>query len=194
VLWLVLGLNAVMFVVEILSGWIGKSLALTGDGLDMLGDAVAYGSSLWVITRGASSPTATARSAQLKGLLMLATGLAAFGQAVYLFIVRPEPDPFVIGPVAAAALAVNLVCLFALTRHKNDDLNMSSVWLCSRNDIIANVAVLGAGGAVYATGSAWPDLVVGVLIMALFLQSAVKVLAAARAELARTVPAIAHGG
>jgi Co/Zn/Cd efflux system component len=121
-------------------------------------------------------------------LLMIATGLAAFGQGIHHFIVKPMPDASVIAPVALAALAVNVVCLVALTRHKRDDLNMASVWLCSRNDIIANVAVLVAAGVVAATGSAWPDLVVGLSIMALFLQSAVKVLAEARRELASSVP------
>jgi cation diffusion facilitator family transporter len=180
VLWIVLGINAVMFVVEAVMGVLAGSLALLADSLDMLGDTLVYGFSLYVVGR---SVRWRAAAALLKGIIIALFGMVVLGQAVY-HIFSPEiPDFRIIGATGMAALAANLVCLVLLTRHRNDDLNMKSTWLCSRNDIIANVGVLVAAVSVFALQSPWPDLAVGLLIMAVFLQSAVLVLRQAVKEL-----------
>ena len=182
VLWAVLGINAGMFAVELFVGLLAGSLALLADSLDMLGDALVYGFSLYVVGR---STRWRASAALLKGMVMAVFGLIVLAQAGY-HILSPEiPDFRLIGATGAVALAANLTCLLLLTRHRNDDLNMKSTWLCSRNDIIANVGVLVAAVAVFALRSPWPDLTVGFLITAVFMRSAVQVLRQAVAELRR---------
>ena len=169
VLWTVLGINAVMFVVELLSGIWSHSLALTGDSLDMLGDAIAYSSSLYVINRGQK---AHARSAMLKGGIMFLSAIAVFVRAAYQVAQNTAPELRVMSGIGAIALCANLCCLYLLTRHRNDNINMSSVWLCSRNDIIANTSVLVAAVLVYLTGSSLPDIGVGIFLAVVFAQSA----------------------
>ncbi len=182
VLWTVLGVNAVMFVVELSSGIQSYSLALTGDSLDMLGDAIAYGSSLYVINRGRK---AQAKSAMLKGFIMFLSAVAVFARAIYQAFFNTTPELRVMSIVGFIALIANLFCLFLLTRHRNDNINMSSVWLCSRNDIIANTSVLAAAGLVFITGTAIPDLIVGFLLTFVFAKSAGKVLSQSQSELKR---------
>lgn len=180
VLWIALAINAVMFVVEFASGLYAQSLSLTGDSLDMLGDAIAYASSLYVINMGRK---AKALSASLKGGIMLVSAVAVLAQAIWKIVVRAPPEATVMGGVTLLALVANVTCLYLLTRHRNDDINMSSVWICSRNDLIANSAVLAAAGLVAYTHSPWPDIVVGLAITLLFFKSGVGVLAGARQEL-----------
>ena len=180
VLWIVLGVNIVMFVVELLSGILSSSLSLTGDSLDMLGDAIAYGSSLYVINRGRKSQ---AKSALLKGIIMFLSAIAVFARATYQAFFNTTPELKVMTTVGFIVLIANLFCLFLLTRHRNDNINMSSVWLCSRNDIIANTSVLLAAGLVFVTGQSWPDLAVGLLIALIFAKSAGKVLSQSWSEL-----------
>ncbi len=172
VLWILLGVNAGMFVVELLSGIRSSSLSLTGDSLDMLGDAIAYSSSLYVINRGRKSQ---AKSALLKGAIMFLSAVVVFARATYQASANTTPELQVMSTVGLLALCANLFCLFLLTRHRNDNINMSSVWLCSRNDIIANTSVLAAAGLVFLTGKSWPDLVVGLLLTVIFAHSAGKV-------------------
>lgn len=169
VLWIVLGINLVMFFVEFSAGIFYQSLALTGDSLDMFGDALAYGSSLYVVNRGLA---AKAKASQFKAVLMVVLGLAFGIQAAYRVFFEANPNPTAMGVIGVIALGLNLVCLALLTRHKSDDINFTSVWLCSRNDIIANVSVLVAAGFVALTDTKWPDLIVGVGIAFLFLRSA----------------------
>lgn len=173
VLWIVLGINAVMFVVEMVAGIRSASLSLTGDSLDMFGDTLAYGSSLYVIDKGRN---AQAKSAFLKGSIMFLSAVVVFARASYQLLVETVPAVQVMSVVGLMALLANLLCLFLLTRHKDDNINMSSVWLCSRNDIIANVLVLVAAGMVLVTGSFLPDLAVGLFLTWIFAQSAGKVL------------------
>jgi len=177
VLWFVLIINLVMFFVEFSSGIRFESLALTGDSLDMLGDAIAYGSSLFVI---GGTITAKARASALKAYLMMALGLFVAGRAVYRVFFEAFPSATAMSVVGVLALVANIICLLLLSRHKNDDINFSSVWICSRNDIIANTSVLLAAGAVVLTGTRWPDLIVGLGIAVLFLKSALFVLSEAR--------------
>jgi cation diffusion facilitator family transporter len=180
VLWIVLAINAVMFVVELVSGILADSVSLTGDSLDMLGDSLAYASSLYVINMGVR---AKARSAIFKSALMLGSAAIVLARALYRTFYQATPDLTIMGGIGTLALAMNVTCLVLLTRHRDDDINMSSVWLCSRNDIVANVAVLGAAGLVFYTAASWPDLVVGFGITVLFTVSAFKVFRQSRLEL-----------
>jgi Co/Zn/Cd efflux system component len=173
VLVAVLAINAIFFAVESVSGLLASSTALVADSLDMLGDALVYGFSLYVVRR---DDLWKARSARLKGSIMAAFGALALAQALYKVLHPEVPSVPIIGVVGLFALAANAFCFGLLWRHRADDINMRSVWLCSRNDIIANVAVLGAAIGVAALGSQWPDVLVGVGIAALFLRSAVTVL------------------
>lgn len=173
VLWMVLFINIVMFAVEFGAGIRGDSLSLTGDSLDMLGDALVYAISLYVINKGSK---AQAGSAFLKGIVMFLFAIAVFARATYQLFTGASPEASTMGIVGVVALLANLLCLLLLTRHRNDNLNMSSVWLCSRNDIIANTSVLAAAGLVFLTHSLLPDLAVGLLLTFIFAKSAGKVL------------------
>jgi cation diffusion facilitator family transporter len=170
---IVLAINAVMFVVELTAGLIGHSISLVADSLDMLGDALVYGFSLYVVARGARMK---ARAALFKGLIMLGFGLFVLGQAIYRIVYPQLPVFETIGLIGLLALTANGICFYLLWRHRADDINMSSVWLCSRNDIIANVSVLFAAAGVWLTHSGWPDIAVGLALAALFLRSALHVL------------------
>jgi Co/Zn/Cd efflux system component len=177
---IVLGINAVMFIVELAAGLISGSVSLLADSLDMLGDALVYGFSIYVVARGARMKTI---AAMYKGGIMAAFGLFVLGQAVYKIVFPQVPVFEAIGAIGLLALAVNSICFVLLWRHRADDINMSSVWLCSRNDIVANVSVLVAAMGVWLTHSGWPDIVVGLALAALFLRSALFVLRGAITEL-----------
>ena len=170
---IVLAINAVMFVVELAAGLIGHSVSLVADSLDMLGDALVYGFSLYVVARGAAMK---AKAALFKGIIMAGFGLFVLGQALYRIAYPQLPVFETIGMIGLLALAANSMCFYLLWRHRTDDINMSSVWLCSRNDIIANISVLFAAAGVWLTHSGWPDILVGLALAALFLRSALHVL------------------
>jgi len=178
VLWIVLALNAVMFVGEFAAGWIAGSTALLADSLDMLGDTMVYGLSLFVIALGAR---AKAISAGFKGAIMLGFGLLVSIQLVFKLIYGLPPQATLMAAVGVLALVGNLVCLVLLTRHREDDVNMSSVWVCSRNDLVANSGVIVAAVLVALTHSVWPDLLIGAAIAGLFIRSSISVLRDARA-------------
>ena len=180
VLKVVLGINAVMFIVEFSAGFVSGSTSLLADSLDMLGDALVYGFSLYAVAR---SQRTKAISALLKGIIMAVFGLLAAGQVIYRLVVPHVPSYEVIGVIGLLALAANGICFALLWRHRANDINMRSVWLCSRNDIIANAAVLAAAGGVWVTGRNWPDLVIGAAIAALFLKSAITILVESSREL-----------
>ncbi len=177
---IVLAINAVMFVVELTAGLLGHSISLVADSLDMLGDALVYAFSLYVVAR---SIRMKARAALFKGIIMAAFGVFVLGQAVYRIAYPQLPVFETIGAIGLLALCANGICFFLLWRHRADDINMSSVWLCSRNDIIANTSVLFAAVGVWLTHSGWPDIVVGLALAALFLRSAWHVLSGAIKEL-----------
>ena len=176
----VLAINAVMFLVELTAGLISGSVSLLADSLDMLGDALVYGFSIYVVARGARMK---AIAALFKGGIMAAFGLFVLGQAVYKIVFPQVPVFEAIGAVGLLALVTNSICFALLWRHRADDINMSSVWLCSRNDIIANVSVLFAALGVWLAHSGWPDILVGLALAALFLRSALFVLRGAITEL-----------
>ncbi|NES80483.1 MAG: cation transporter [Moorea sp. SIO2B7] len=179
VLWIILVINAVMFLVEFSGGIKAASLSLTGDSLDMLGDALVYGCSLYVIQKGKK---AQVRAAMLKGSIMFLSAIAVFARATYQLFAQTIPTVQLMGEIGILALVANLICFLLLIRHRNDNINMSSVWLCSRNDIIANTSVLITAGLVVLTGSFLPDFILGLLLTVVFAQSAGKVLTQARAE------------
>ncbi len=178
-LWRVIGLNAAMFTTEIIAGQQAASQALQADALDFLGDTLTYGLSLAVI--GASLQV-RATAALLKSLSLFAMGLWVFGATLYRVFVTGQPQAEVMGLVGVLALGANLASVFLLMRYKDGDANVRSVWLCSRNDAIGNVAVMAAAAAVGVTGTPWPDLLVAGVLAGLFLVSAVQILRQALAE------------
>ena len=182
ILWMVLIINAVLFVAEFAVGWISRSVALLADSLDMFGDAAVYAFSLWVLHRGTRW---RARAALAKGLLQLAFGLLVLGQALWQATNGTTPEVEAMGIMGIVALAGNAVAFYLLWSHRSDDINMRSTWLCSRNDLLANTAVLGAAAFVWWLDNGWPDVIVGGAIAALFLQTAVGVITEARAELGK---------
>ena len=173
VLGIVLWINLAMFALELGAGLVAHSTALLADSVDMLGDAVVYGFSLYVVGRGAHWQ---ARGALLKGAIMLMFAGAIVLEIGVKLARGLDPDAGVMSAVALLALGANASVLLLLSRHRGDDLNMRSAWLCSRNDVIANAGVLAAGAAVWLSGSAWPDIAVGAAIAALFASSAVTII------------------
>jgi cation diffusion facilitator family transporter len=162
-----------MFCVEGVGGIMANSTSLMADSLDMLGDALVYGFSLFVLARSARWH---ARAAAVKGGFMLLFGLAVLGEAGYKIMHPSMPALVPMGAIGLTALAANLICFALLFTHRGDNLNMSSTWLCSRNDLIANVGVLLAVGGSYLLQSRWPDIVVGLIIAGLFLWSSLDIL------------------
>jgi cation diffusion facilitator family transporter len=182
VLWIVLAINAVMFLVEGLAGLFAHSTSLLADALDMLGDTLVYGFSLFVVGR---SLRWQAAAAVVKAAFMLVFGLGVLAEAGYKVLNPVIPGVATMGTIGGLALAANAICFTLLYRHRADNLNLRSTWLCSRNDVIANVAVLVAAGATYLLASRWPDIIVGCIIAALFLRSAFSVLRDATRALSR---------
>lgn len=174
-----------MFLAEGTAGLLAHSTALLADSLDMLGDALVYGFSLYVLSMGGRWQ---AVSALFKGAVMAAFGVFVLGSALYKIFFSVLPIAEAIGIVGIIALGANSICLALLWRHRSDDINMSSVWLCSRNDIIANTSVLIAGAGVWLTGSGWPDIIIGLSIAALFLRSATHVISRAMGQLKTSRP------
>ena len=172
-LWLVIALNAMMFVVEMTAGHVAKSQALQADALDFLGDSLTYGISLAVI--GASLRVRT-NAALFKGMSLLLMGLWVFGSTVYRVFYLGVPEANIMGVVGFLALVTNLASVLLLVRYKDGDANVRSVWLCSRNDAIGNVAVMLAALGVWGTSSGWPDLIVAAVMAGLFLTSAYQIM------------------
>ena len=173
VLHVVLWINAAMFLTESVAGLLANSTALFADSVDMLGDAIVYGFSLYVIGRGVLWQ---ARAAQLKGIVMAAFAVGVLVQVGAKVARGVAPIVEVMSAVGVLALAANLVCLGLLWKRRADDINMRSAWICSRNDVIGNAAVLVAAGATAVTGSPWPDIAIGLLVASVFARSAVQVL------------------
>ncbi len=180
VLWAVLAINAVMFVVEMTAGVWGESVALQADALDFLGDSATYAMTLIVL---GMSLRWRAGAAMIKGLAMGGFGLWVMAATIYHMSRGTVPDFAVMGGVGTLALSANVVSAALLYRYRQGDSNMRSVWLCSRNDAIANIAVIVAAGAVWTSATGWPDLAVGAVIAALALSSSFLVIRQARGEL-----------
>ena len=179
-LQMVLAINALMFVVMVAAATYASSSALLADSLDNLGDALTYALSLYAVSRGAA---VKAKVALFKGTLIFIAALTVIAQVVYRLFVPGVPVFEVMGIFSLAGLAANSICLFLLWRHRHEDVNMNSVWECSRNDIASNVSVFVAAGAVWFTGSGWPDIVVALGLSSLLMRSAIRVITSAMAEL-----------
>ena len=179
ILWFVILINATMFLVEMSAGKLAGSQALQADALDFLGDAFTYGLSLAVI---GMSLKIRSMAALFKGLSLLLMGLWVFGSTFYQFFVLGVPEAEIMGAIGFLALAANMASVLLLMRYKDGDANVRSVWLCSRNDAIGNVAVMVASAAVWLTATAWPGLIVAIVMAGLFLRSSQLILVQAWQE------------
>ncbi len=180
VLWIALFVNAVMFGVELSGGLIADSVSLLADAVDFFGDAANYGISLAVL---ALAPIWRSRAALIKGLTMGGYGVFVLGKVAWNATAGTLPDPYTMGVVGFLALAANVFVAVLLYRYRGGDSNMRSVWLCSRNDAIGNMAVLLAALGVFGTGTGWPDLAVAAVMGALALTAATTVIRQSRDEL-----------
>jgi Co/Zn/Cd efflux system component len=187
-LWLVIGINAAMFIIEMTAGVLSRSQALQADALDFLGDTLTYGISLAVI---GMSLRARATAALFKGLSLTLMGLWIFASTAYHVLVLGLPRAEIMGAIGFLALAANVTSVLILLKYKDGDANVRSVWLCSRNDAIGNVAVVIAAAGVWGTATAWPDLIVAAIMAGLFLYSSAQILRQAWLEFA-SVPAAQH--
>jgi len=179
-LWVVIIINAIMFGVEMAAGALSGSQALKADALDFLGDALTYSLSLWAIGRSVATRSYTAI---FKGASLAVVGLWVMGATIYEVFVLEMPQAHVMGLIGVLALLANLLSVMVLMKFKDGDANVRSVWLCSRNNAIGNVAVMFAAIAVYLTASAWPDLIVAAAMAGLFLWSSIQILRQAIREL-----------
>ncbi|MCF8480738.1 MAG: cation transporter [Rhodospirillum sp.] len=180
ILWIALIINAVMFGVEGVGGYLAQSVSVQADGLDFLGDAMNYGVSLAVLSL---SLRVRALSALAKGATMGAFGLFVIARTAWFLWTGSLPDAPLMGGIGLAALAANLSVALMVFRLRTGDSNLRSVWICSRNDALSNIAVILAATGVFASGAAWPDLAVAALMAGLSLQGAWSVIAHARRDL-----------
>lgn len=179
VLWTVIGINGAMFLTEMMAGQLTGSQALKADALDFLGDTITYGLSLAVI---GSSLRTRATAALFKGLSLSLMGLWVLGSTIYQTLILGIPSAEVMGLIGLLALAANLASVGLLMPYKDGDANVRSVWLCSRNDAIGNVAVMLAAVGVWGTSTAWPDLIVAAAMATIFLTSSAQILQQAWGE------------
>lgn len=183
-LWAVILINAVMFGVEMTAGFAAQSQALKADALDFLADTLTYGASLAVI----GWPLGwRSRVALIKGWSLAAMGLWVLGYTLYQVFVLGTPHALTMGTIGFLALAANVASVLLLLRYREGDANVRSVWLCSRNDAIGNVAVLMAAAGVGVSGTAWPDLLVAALMASLFLNSSIQIIRQATRERAADI-------
>ncbi|MBZ5755789.1 cation transporter [Pseudomonas sp. S5(2021)] len=184
ILWVALAINLGMFLVEIGAGLHAGSVSLLSDSLDFFGDAANYGVSLWVLGLGVAM---RARASLAKAVTMGSFGVFILSMAVANFVDGSVPDAPTMGVVGVVALLANLLVAALLYAYREGDSNMRSVWLCSRNDALGNLAVMLAALGVFGTGSGWPDLIVAALMALLSISAAVQIIRHARQEL-RTQP------
>ncbi|GAA6199768.1 cation transporter [Aquicoccus sp. SU-CL01552] len=180
VLWIVLGINATMFLVEIVAGLAAGSAALQADALDFFADAANYGISLFVL---GMSLRWRAGAALVKGASMGLFGIWVIGSVIWHALHGTVPGWHTMGIVGMVALAANAACLALLYAWRDGDANMRSVWICSRNDVVANLAVLAAALGVFGTGTGWPDIIVAAVMAGLAIQGAATILRQAMEEL-----------
>jgi Co/Zn/Cd efflux system component len=189
VLAIVLAINAAMFVLEVAAGWSAQSVSLQADALDFFGDSVNYAMALFVLGRSIGWRAGTALA---KGLVMTGFGLFLVGISAQHALVGSVPEAPVMGVIGVLALVANVISALLLFRFRGGDANLRAVWLCSRNDAIGNLAVLGAASGVFLSGTAWPDLAVGLIMAALALWAGQSVVRQALGELRRAQPAPAE--
>lgn len=174
-----LAINAVMFLFEIVLGWIAESTGLIADSLDMLADAAVYGLSLYAVGMGIKKQ---AKAANVSGVLQIILGTGVILEVLRRFLFGSEPESILIIGVGAVALIANIYCLMLISRHREAGVHMRASWIFSTNDVIANLGVIVSGGLVWALGSRFPDLVVGAVISFIIVRGGIKILAEARQE------------
>lgn len=180
VLWIVIAINAAMFIVEMVAGQLAGSQALQADALDFLGDSVTYAISLVVI----GMPLIwRARAALFKGISLGLMGIWVLGSTLYHVLILGVPQAEIMGAIGMLAFTANMASVLLLVKYRDGDANVRSVWLCSRNDAIGNLAVVLAASGVWATSTAWPDLIVAGIMASLFLWSAIQIITQGMAEL-----------
>jgi Co/Zn/Cd efflux system component len=182
-LFAVLAINATMFLVVAYAALFSGSSALLSDSLDNLGDALTYALSLYATSKEADTK---ARVALFKGWLIFLAACFVAGQVIYRLFIPTLPLFEVMGGFSFLSLLANSLCLFLLWRHRHEDVNMSSVWECSRNDIATNLSVMVAAALVWVSGSGWPDIAVASCLVILLMRSAIRVIKSAQQELAKT--------
>ncbi len=170
---ILLGLNAVLFLVEILAGWLAQSTGLIADSLDMLADAFVYGLSVYAVGHSSREKL---RAAHASGVLQAVLAAGVFVDVARRWATGSAPEPPAMIGISALALAANVTCLFLLARHRHGGAHMRASWIFSTNDVLANLGVMAAGALVAATGSRLPDLVIGTFVGALVLLGAVRIL------------------
>lgn len=174
-----LGINAVMFLVEAVAGWLGQATGLVADSLDMLADASVYAIALYAVGRSRSLQT---KAAALSGALQIALGVLVAVDVVRRFVVGSEPMSLLLIGIGLVALAANLACLALISKHREGGIHMRASWIFSANDVIANIGVIIAGALVWLLGSRIPDLVIGAIIAAVVLRGGVRILLDVRTE------------
>jgi len=179
ILWVVLALNAIMFFVEVYAGLVAHSSAVLADSLDMLGDALVYGLSLWSLQK---TSTWKGRVSQVKGAIMAVLALGVIGESIWKIFSPTEIEGSMMFGIGLLALVVNTICFMLLNRHKTDGINLRSAWICSRNDLLANTGVLVGGILVITTASKWPDILIALAIGCYVLKSALHVIKESRTE------------
>jgi Co/Zn/Cd efflux system component len=189
-LWIVLAINAAMFLVEIAAGVAAGSSSLQADALDFLGDTANYAISLFVVGMALRY---RATAALIKGATMGIFGLWVVATVVWHMLHGTVPSAFTMGAIGIAALAANAVSFVVLWAHRGGDANMRSAWICTRSDVLGNIAVLFAAAGVFGTSTGWPDFVVAIIMAGLALQGAMTVLRQSTAEL-RQAPSVAVVG
>ena len=172
-LWILLAINGAMFGLEAVTGWLAQSTALLADSVDMLADATVYGLSLYAVGRAAR---AKVRAARLSGWLQVALAVLVLADGVRRLLAGQSPEPIWMVAMGLMALGANVTCLLLIAKHRKEEIHMRASWIFSKNDVIANLGVIGAGFLVSLTRSAWPDLVVGLLVAAIVLRGGVMIL------------------
>ncbi len=173
ILWICLFANIVMFFVQAIASMSAYSASLLANSADFLSDSINYGITLFVI---AGSDTSKRRASMIKGLSLAATGLWAAFETLHHTLSQNIPEADIMGWVSLIALVVNVACAMLLYKYREGDINMRSVWICSRNDALGNIAVMIAAGGVFATATVWPDVVVAAILAGLALHGAKQIL------------------
>lgn len=170
-------INAVMFITELVLGFVAESTGLIADSLDMLADAGVYGISLYVVGKGIKRQS---EAANISGILQIILGIGVFAEVLRRLIFGSEPESVLIIAVGTAALLANIYCLILISRHRDAGVHMRASWIFSTNDVIANLGVIISGLLVLAVGSRYPDLVIGAIISAVVVRGGFKILGEAK--------------
>lgn len=178
VLRVLLAINAIMFAVELVAGWLGESTGLLSDSLDMLADATVYGIALWAVGRATESQRLAAR---ISGWLQMSLAVGVLAEVARRAVMGSEPEARMMMGTAGLALAANVTCLLLLAKHRKGGVHMRASWIFSTNDVIANLGVITAGALVRFTSSPVPDLVIGTIIGLVVLRGAMRILKLGRA-------------